>query len=70
MIMRLHEDKDAFRVLHESIHKRTGYRADVLEKDYYVLLILHELTDFQQDGLLLQSDMSCGTATGLIFRQQ
>lgn len=51
MIMRLHEDKDAFRVLLESIHKRTGYRADVLEKDYYVLLILHELTDFQQDGL-------------------
>lgn len=51
MIMRLHEDKDAFRVLLESIHKRTGYRADVLEKDYYVLLILHELADFQKDGL-------------------
>ena len=40
--MKLHEDRDAFRLLLESIHERTGYRTDVLEKDYYVLLILHE----------------------------
>ncbi|MCM1466777.1 MAG: nucleotidyl transferase AbiEii/AbiGii toxin family protein [Alistipes sp.] len=49
--MKLHEDKDAFRVLLENIHERTGYRTDVLEKDYYVLLILHELAGFQQEGL-------------------
>lgn len=49
--MRLHEDKDAFRLLLENIHERTGYRTDVLEKDYYVLLILHELSGFQADGL-------------------
>ena len=49
--MRLHEDKDAFRLLLETVHEQTGYRTDVLEKDYYVLLILHELAVFQADGL-------------------
>ncbi len=34
--MILHEDKDAFRLLIEIIHQRSGYREDVLEKDYYV----------------------------------
>ena len=33
----LHLDKDAFRVLIESIHEQTGYSSDVLEKDYYVV---------------------------------
>ncbi len=41
--MNLHLDKDAFRVLIESIHEQTGYRSDVLEKDYYVVLMLKEL---------------------------
>lgn len=49
--MKLHEDKDAFRLLLENIHENTGYRMDVLEKDYYVLLILRELAAFQRDGL-------------------
>lgn len=38
--MKLHEDKNAFRVLLEHIHMRTGYRTDVLEKDYYVVRLL------------------------------
>lgn len=49
--MKLHKDKDAFTVLLESIHDRTGYREDVLEKDYYVVLILKELAKKQKDGL-------------------
>ncbi len=49
--MRLHLDKDAFRVLIESVHERTGYRSDVLEKDYYVVLILKELAEKQAAGL-------------------
>lgn len=49
--MKLHEDRDAFRVLIEDIHNRTGYRSDVLEKDYYVVLILSELAEKQQNGL-------------------
>lgn len=49
--MKLHLDKDAFGVLLEDIHLKTGYRTDVLEKDYYVVLILGELAKMQQDGL-------------------
>jgi len=49
--MKLHLDKDAFRVLIEDIHSKTGYRTDVLEKDYYVALVLKELADKQSAGL-------------------
>lgn len=49
--MNLHLDKDAFRVLLERIHSRTGYRTDVLEKDYYVGLILKELAKKQEAGI-------------------
>ena len=49
--MNLHTDKDAFQVLLSNIHERTGYRLDVLEKDYYVVLILKELAQMQKDGL-------------------
>ncbi len=49
--MNLHFDKEAFAVLINSIHNRTGYRTDVLEKDYYVVLILEELANKQLDGL-------------------
>ena len=49
--MKLHLDRAAFLVLIDSIHKRTGYREDVLEKDYYVTLILKELADKQTNGL-------------------
>ncbi len=49
--MKLHEDKNAFRVLINEIHERTGYRLDVLEKDYYVVLILEELAKKQEEGL-------------------
>ena len=58
--MKLHEDKDAFGLLLENIHEKTGYRTDVLEKDYYVLLILQELSNFQADGL--QAYFKGGTA--------
>ena len=43
--MNLHEDRYAFRSLLEQTHDRTGYRTDVLEKDYYVVLMLHELAE-------------------------
>ena len=49
--MNLHLDKDAFRVLIGDIHSKTGYRTDVLEKDYYVVLILKELASKQSAGL-------------------
>lgn len=49
--MKLHEDQNAFRVLLEKTHERSDFRVDVLEKDYYVVLILKELADKQQAGL-------------------
>ena len=49
--MRLHEDIDAFKVLLNNVHEKTGYRLDVLEKDYYVVLILEELSRKQSEGL-------------------
>lgn len=49
--MNLHSDTLAFKALLENIHKRTGYRTDVLEKDYYVVLILNELSQLQKEGL-------------------
>lgn len=40
--MKLHEDKFAFLNIINLIHEASSIRADILEKDYYVtLLILH-----------------------------
>ncbi len=49
--MILHLDKNAFRLLLEQVRDRTGYRTDVLEKDYYVVLMLQELAEKQKAGL-------------------
>ena len=49
--MKLHKDIDAFKVLLNEIHEKTGYRLDVLEKDYYVVLILKGLSIKQSEGL-------------------
>ena len=49
--MNLHQDPNAFRVLLESVHERTGYRIDVLEKDYYIVLLLQETAKKQLNGL-------------------
>ena len=38
--MKLHQDKNAFRVLLEQIHERTGYRTDVLEEESRAVLIV------------------------------
>ena len=49
--MKLHKDKTAFKVLLDDIHEKSGIREDVLEKDYYVTLVLKELSIKQQNGL-------------------
>lgn len=49
--MKLHLDRAAFAVLLENIYEKTGYRTDVLEKDYYVTLMLKELAEKQANGL-------------------
>ena len=49
--MRLHQDINSFRTLIEIIHNRSDFRSDVLEKDYYVVLLLWELASKQNKGL-------------------
>lgn len=45
--MRLHKDADTFIALLRLINQSTDIRLDVLEKDYYVTLILKELANWQ-----------------------
>lgn len=45
--MRLHEDRDAFQALLSAIGERTGIREDIIEKDYYLTMLLRELSEKQ-----------------------
>lgn len=47
--MKLHEDKLAFLNIISLIHEVSGIRSDILEKDYYVTLLLRELADKQAE---------------------
>jgi hypothetical protein len=47
--MNLHIDRDAFETLLLDVQERTGVRADILEKDYYVTLMLKELAGNQSN---------------------
>ena len=49
--MKLHKNEDAFKTLIEVVNNETGHRRDVLEKDYYVVLLLQELAEKQKEGL-------------------
>ena len=48
--MNLHSDRDAFKVLLSRVSERVDIREDILEKDYYVTLLLSELAK-KQDTL-------------------
>lgn len=45
--MKLHIDKDAFLALLSVIAEKTGIREDIIEKDYYLTLLLSELASWQ-----------------------
>ncbi|NLV16891.1 MAG: nucleotidyl transferase AbiEii/AbiGii toxin family protein [Syntrophomonadaceae bacterium] len=47
--MRLHKDKDAFQALLSTISEKTGIREDIIEKDYYLTLLLSELASWQSE---------------------
>ena len=47
--MNLHRDKDAFQALLSDISRKTGIRSDIVEKDYYLTLLLWELSQRQHD---------------------
>lgn len=50
--MRLHQDKDAFKALLSVISEKTGFREDIIEKDYYLTLLLSELAAWQKETKL------------------
>jgi len=55
--MKLHNDRLAFETLLLDISERTGIRADIIEKDYFVSLLLKELAVKQDqvfDGFIKQ----------------
>ena len=45
--MKLHEDTDAFLAILQRVNESSGVRVDILEKDYYVTLLLKELAEKQ-----------------------
>lgn len=47
--MNLHQDKDAFTALISDVERRTGIRSDIIEKDYYLTLLLWELSQRQRE---------------------
>lgn len=47
--MKLHIDKDAFLALLSVIAEKTGIREDIIEKDYYLTLLLSELASWQAE---------------------
>lgn len=49
MDMKLHKDKYAFQALLTAISEMTGIREDIIEKDYYLSLLLSELATWQTE---------------------
>lgn len=47
--MNLHSDQDAFRALLSAISEKTKIREDIIEKDYYITLLLSELALWQKE---------------------
>ena len=53
--MKLHLDKAAFQLVVDDISKKCSVRRDVLEKDYYVTLLLKELSEKElQDEKIIE----------------
>ena len=57
--MKLHSDKDSFEAILLEVEQISGVRADILEKDYYVTLLLEELAGYQSE---LKAYFKGGTA--------
>ena len=57
--MNLHLNKELFREFIDNLNTRTGIDSDIIEKDYYVCMILKELSKKQDE---LQAYFKGGTA--------
>jgi len=49
MDIKLHKERDAFQALLSTISGKTGIREDIIEKDYYLTLLLSELASWQTE---------------------
>lgn len=47
--MKLHEDRDSFKALITAISAQIGIREDIIEKDYYLTLLLSEISSNQDE---------------------
>ena len=47
--MKLHLNKELFKDMIDTLNTRTGISVDIIEKDYYVCLILSELSKKQSE---------------------
>ena len=47
--MRLHEDREMFKAALDYASMQSGIAPDIIEKDYYVFLILEEISKKQKD---------------------
>jgi hypothetical protein len=45
--MKLHKDRESFADILGIVGEQSGVRPDILEKDYYVALLLKEIADKQ-----------------------
>ena len=57
--MKLHLNKELFKDMIDTLNTRTGIAIDIIEKDYYVCLILSELSKKQDE---LKAYFKGGTA--------
>ena len=57
--MKIHLNKELFRDLIDLINTRSGIAIDIIEKDYYVCMVLEELSKKQKD---LKAYFKGGTA--------
>ena len=56
--MYLHENKENFREMIELVSDDTGRAAAVIEKDYYVTLVLRLLSE-QLSNVVLKAELRC-----------
>ena len=64
--MKLHLDKELFKEFIENISSRTKIVSDIIEKDYYVSIILKDLS-IKQDYLQAYFKATINSSTYLIY---
>ena len=66
-MMNLHTDRNAFSDIVDTVSEKTGFARDIIEKDYYVTMILKEFFN-EEKGLVFKGGTSLSKAYHLINR--